>query len=75
MQVKEKFGSLRYYTNYFNINHDVVVKINHLIAAAESKSSHTCEVCGSLGYYSGKNTWIKTLCPECAKKLEYERLA
>lgn len=54
-QVKEKFGSLRFYV-------ESATDIQYAyIEFAESLSSRTCEVCGSPGKqsYSG---WIKTLC-------------
>ena len=40
LQVKEKFGGLRFYPNY---NNDAIYA---LIEAAEIESLHTCEVCG-----------------------------
>ena len=40
-QVKEKFGGLRFYTNYGN------EEINKVIREAESASLKTCEVCGT----------------------------
>lgn len=40
LQVKEKFGGLRFYTNFRND------AISALIEAAEIDSVHTCEVCG-----------------------------
>ena len=61
VQVKEKFGTLRFYTNpttdYFR----------GLIAMAEAMSEVTCEVCGTPGKRRGGG-WIKTLCDEHAKK-------
>jgi len=43
LQVKEKFGGLRFYTNYSNYT------ISALIEAARIESIHTCDVCGSPG--------------------------
>lgn len=60
LQVKEKFGGLRFYTN---ISNDV---ITGMIMLAEGLSYRTCEVCGTtknVGWISG---WITTLCFECA---------
>lgn len=61
VQVKEKFGTLRFYTNpttdYFR----------GLIDMAEAMSEITCEVCGTPGKRRGGG-WIKTLCDEHAKK-------
>lgn len=59
-QVKEKFGSLRFYASNTTTEQD------KLIAAAETACDRTCEVCGKPGY--ARNTsWIKTLCDEHSK--------
>ena len=60
MQVKEKFGGLRFYTNYGT------EKVYSLIEKAENKSFKICEVCGKPGRPRG-NGWITTLCDEHAK--------
>lgn len=55
LQIKEKFGTLRFYVNGGND------KVDALIEYAEEMSAHTCEICGSPG--SQTNTgWIRTLC-------------
>ena len=56
VQVKEKFGSLRFYTN---MSTD---EIDALIDAASLKSEQTCEECGQPGELSSNGWWI-TLCP------------
>lgn len=55
MQVKEKFGTLRFYI--FGGN-DFIDK---LIGEAEELSSYTCEVTGWEGNLFSKNGWLKTL--------------
>ena len=55
LQVKEKFGSLRFYYR----GGDEYVR--GLATMAESMSAFTCEVCGSPGKQGGRN-WISTLC-------------
>ena len=57
VQVKEKFGGLRFYTNHTN------EEIRLLIREAENASYRTCEVCGKNGTPSNKG-WIRTLCAE-----------
>lgn len=57
-QVKEKYGSLRFYTNIFNED------VEALISFAESLSEVTCEKCGSFGKPNEKG-WIVTLCDKC----------
>jgi hypothetical protein len=55
IQVKEKFGTLRF---YYSGGDDY---ISGLVAMAESMSGHTCEECGSPGEIR-RGGWIKTLC-------------
>lgn len=59
VQVKEKFGTLRFYIDYGD---DYV---NGLIAMAESMSSVICETCGKPGQLR-YNGWIRTACDEHA---------
>jgi hypothetical protein len=63
-QVKEKFGGLRFYVEYKQIPKKskwARNACNALISGAESKSFHTCAVCGEWGQQ--RNTgWVQTLC-------------
>lgn len=61
VQVKEKFGELRFYAHGGN------EKIQSLIDEAERKSAETCEKCGKPGKTRGGG-WITTLCDECVKE-------
>ncbi len=55
MQIKEKFGGLRF---YYEGGDDTV---DGMVRMAESWAANTCEECGSPG--TSRNTgWIKTLC-------------
>jgi hypothetical protein len=59
VQMKEKFGGLRFYTN----GHDDIVE--GMISMAEHMCNHTCQDCGSeqdLGVTSG---WVSVLCRSC----------
>lgn len=58
VQIKEKFGTLRFYLNEYN---DDIYKV---IEEATLQSSKTCEVCGKPGHQEG-GSWIITLCDEC----------
>jgi hypothetical protein len=58
VQVKEKYGGLRFYMNYC---HD---KVEEFIREAEDESERTCEACGSPGEIGGMG-WISCLCDEC----------
>jgi hypothetical protein len=60
-QVKEKFGSLRFY--YYG-GDDV---IEGMVSFAESLTGRTCEACGSVGHKRGGG-WIKVLCDSCEEK-------
>ena len=65
-QIKEKFGSLRIYvTTMDNQIHDWVNE-------AEKASGITCEICGNEGSLHKKGIWLKTLCSNCAEKMNYE---
>lgn len=55
VQVKEKFGTLRFYTSGGD------EEIFGMIRMAESMSAVTCEECGSPGHQRGGG-WIRTLC-------------
>jgi hypothetical protein len=56
-QVKEKFGTLRF---YYSGGDDY---ISGMVTMAESMSGVTCETCGKPGTSTG-GSWIKTACKE-----------
>jgi len=56
-QVKEKFGTLRF---YYSGGDDY---IRGMVSMAESMSGVTCETCGKPGTRTG-GSWIKTACKE-----------
>lgn len=66
VQVKEKFGGLRFYVS--NASEELYKAIDK----AETESFHICEHCGAPGKLGGKG-WIKTLCEPCRKKWDDER--
>jgi len=67
MQVKEKFGGLRFYINGGDDH------VYGMIEMAEMLSRLICEKCGKLGELYKRGTWLKTLCPKCAKPIAYTR--
>ncbi len=72
-QVKEKYGGLRFYVNYYD------EYISGMIHMAESMSYDICESCGNPGK-PNEQGWISTLCDPCReedrKRLErYEEQA
>lgn len=56
LQVKEKFGGLRFYVNCRN---DAAIR--QRIGTAAQESFRTCEICGQPGELR-EGSWIKTLC-------------
>ena len=58
-QVKEKFGTLRFYT------HGTTDEQHAYITFAECMSASTCEVCGARGRRRG-HMWVRTRCREHA---------
>ena len=63
-QVKEKYGTLRF---YYTGGDDY---INGVVAMAEYMSGVTCETCGAPGEIR-EDGWIRTLCDEHAKEQGY----
>lgn len=57
-QVKEKFGTLRFYLSHGT---DEMMQI---VAEAERKSAETCEQCGEKGTLR-RGGWLITLCDDC----------
>jgi hypothetical protein len=70
-QIKEKFGTLSFYTNVYNANSTEHSIIDNIIDAAEIKSAHTCEVTGKEGTICKRGGWYKTLSYEQARKDNY----
>ena len=69
LQIKEKFGGLRVYTNY------LTDELDELIENAERESYCTCETCGSKENIGQTLGWVMTICKDCitkeAKKSHY----
>ena len=67
-QIKEKFGTLRYYydTNKTGIEHDIM---NAIVSTAEARSAHTCQNCGKHGTLRG-GYWMATLCDNCHEQTQ-----
>lgn len=64
-QVKEKYGTLRFYIE--GISEGAFDEAYDLIDEAEEKSAEICEKCGQPGKLRGGG-WVQTLCDECDKK-------
>jgi hypothetical protein len=68
VQIKEKFGGLRIYTEGYSDDF-----IEGVVRMAESLSYKTCEITGRPGFLCRKGTLLKTLCPEQAELLGYSK--
>lgn len=66
LQVKEKFGSLRFYFT----STDHYQEMAPIVEIAETKSMATCEVCGADGVTDTGQWYVVTLCPEHTKARE-----
>ena len=64
MQVKEKFGGLRFYYNGGD------EKIDGMVRMAESWAANTCETCGKPGRLRGRG-WLYTACDEHTKEEDF----
>ena len=62
VQVKEKYGELRVYTNaYWEVVEDLIDEYTR-------KSKTICEWCGKKGKLRDDNGWYTTLCKKCHEK-------
>lgn len=66
VQIKEKFGTLRFYYD----GGDKV--IDRIVSMGERFSESTCEYCGKPGKLR-QGGWLKTLCDEHAEGLKYKK--
>ena len=82
LQIKEKFGSLRYYFELPQVRSNAPASerklreqqyadMQELVKQYEYFSSITCECCGDRGEFRAKNYWYKTLCESCRLRLGY----
>ena len=64
VQIKEKFGYLTIYTQYYD------EQIDKLVRRACHNASEICEFCGATEGVERKSwaNWVKTLCQECGPK-------
>jgi hypothetical protein len=63
-QIKEKFGSLRFYANAVGVPDELHEAFSERIIKAELESQTTCETCGEAGTLRAGG-WYKTLCDVC----------
>jgi hypothetical protein len=63
LQIKEKFGGLRYYIG--SLHESVFDQVHAIISEAERVADETCECCGEPGELCRRGGWLKTLCKQC----------
>lgn len=61
VQVKEKFGGLRFYME------NMTREIRGLVENACEQSKITCDSCGAEGSLYNNKGWYRTSCMECRK--------
>jgi hypothetical protein len=69
--IKEKYGTLRFYTSAYGANSIESSIIDDIITEAEIRSAHTCEVTGKDGTVCKRGGWYRTLSYEQARKDGY----
>jgi hypothetical protein len=73
-QIKEKFGTLRYYCrpSSDDASGELLDAMDAITDDAERASALTCERCGEPGIlHQTRRVWFKTLCSTCADELGY----
>ena len=66
VQIKEKYGELRWYDGGIPIGS----KVWDIIEKYSDISTHTCYVCGAPGKIINDNGWLVTMCSDCYKKFK-----
>jgi len=67
LQVKEKFGGLRFYTQ--GASQEAARRIEEVC----QDSFNVCERCGTRENVTTEGSWVVTLCKDCRKPHEYKR--
>jgi hypothetical protein len=65
-QVKEKYGTLRFYWHGDNLPEDTWAEINGAVSMAEMLSDSICENCGERGEMRGPG-WMSVKCDKCSE--------
>ena len=74
VQVKEKFGGLRFYY-HVDAAGDLANALTKIKAEAENRSFKMCEGCGVASAVRLHGGWYTTLCPACLAVVRAERAA
>lgn len=63
-QVKEKFGTLRFYLSHYSHDDAASKRVEKAIDTAERESERTCENCGASGSIR-EGGWVHVYCDKC----------
>jgi len=74
LQIKEKFGGLRFYYMMNTNNDDLYRKVQSLVDHAEDASYETCQVTGKPGVLSKHRSHYMTLCEESRESMGYKAI-
>jgi hypothetical protein len=61
LQIKEKYGTLRFYWTG-RLSNEAEARVEEAIDLAEARSACTCELCGEEGRLHRKGGWLMTRC-------------
>lgn len=64
LQVKEKFGALRFYCRYSNMSQALATRITTAIRAAEDASAQICDQCGKPAQRHAIRNVMSALCAQ-----------
>lgn len=70
VQIKEKFGSLRYYFRADNADRETLKAMSAAVQVAERASTSICELCGKKGTIGpgvSSQYWMRCLCSDHRK--------
>jgi hypothetical protein len=73
-QIKEKWGELRFYFTP-GPSEEADIELTEMVEDATRESRRTCEICGARGSMYSSGGWLKTLCEDDAKLLNYRKKA
>lgn len=65
VQVKEKFGGLRFYYHLEGADEKLSGEILAAVDLATKVCGHVCERCGRHGSLQNRSGWLGTLCEDC----------
>jgi hypothetical protein len=66
VQIKEKYGTLRFYWRG-RLPSETEAKVGEVVSLAEARSACTCETCGAEGRLYNRGGWFATACSEHAR--------